>query len=45
MGKTGKNIVGILALVFGVLILFKHDLLAVLVAIYLIVVGVSNLLS
>ncbi|HLD87194.1 MAG TPA: DUF3096 domain-containing protein [Candidatus Nanoarchaeia archaeon] len=45
MGKSTKNAIGVLALIFGILILFKHDLLAVLVAVYLIVVGISNLLT
>ncbi len=45
MGKTGKRVVGLLALVFGIIILFRHDLLAILVAVYLIVVGIANLIS
>ncbi len=45
MGKTSKKLLGILALIFGIIILIDHDLLAVLVGVYLIIVGISNLLS
>ena len=45
MGKTGKKMVGVLALIFGIIILVDRDLLAVLVGAYMIIVGIANLVS
>ncbi len=45
MGKINKNAIGILAVVFGILVLIKPDMLAWIVGLYMIIVGVSNLLS
>ena len=41
--KIDKKMTGLLSLVFGVLILVKPDILALLVAIYLIVFGALEL--
>ena len=43
MAKGKSRAIGLLALIFGVLILLKPELLSFIVAIYFIVVGVSNL--
>lgn len=45
MGKINKNALGVLAVIFGILVLIKPDLLSWIVGLYLIIVGVSNLLS
>ncbi len=45
MGKINKNALGILAVIFGILVIIRTDLLAWIVGLYLIIVGVSNLLS
>lgn len=40
-----KKFIGLLGVVFGVIILLKPDILALLVALYLIIAGISNLAS
>jgi len=45
MAKHGKMFIGLLALIFGIIILVKPSLLAVLVGTYLVIVGIANLVS
>lgn len=45
MAKHGKRLIGLLALMFGIIIFVKPDLLAVLVGAYLVIVGIANLVS
>lgn len=42
---TTKKAIGILALIFGIAVIIRPSLLATLVGIYLIIIGVSNLLG
>jgi len=40
-----KKAVGVIALVFGILVIVKPSLLSILVGIYMIIIGISNLLK